>query len=89
MISFIFFVIKIGKEKELIFKLGVLDDIEFFRIVFDIVKIWRFFGLVLGLGNFYLDEIGEDYWKVLDRVYVMLRKWKELMGFEVNYERLV
>lgn len=83
-----FFVTKTGKEKEPIFKLGAPDDTELLRIALDTVKIWRPLGLALGLGNSHLDEIGEDYQKALDRAYAMLRKWKESMGSEANYERL-
>ena len=45
--------------------------------------------MALGLRNSHLDEISEDFQqKALDRAYAMLRKWKELMGSEANYERL-
>ena len=44
--------------------------------------------MALGLRNSHLDEIGEEHQKALDRAYAMLRKWKEAMGFEANYERL-
>lgn len=42
----------------------------------------------MGLRNSHLDEIDEDHLKALDRAYAMLRKWKESMGSEANYERL-
>jgi len=72
--------------KELIFKLGAPDDTELLSIAHDIVKIWRPLGLALGLRNSHLDEIDEDHLKALDRAYAMLRKWKESMGSEANYE---
>ena len=75
--------------KELIFKLGAPDDAELLSIAQNIVKIWRPLGLALGLTNSHLDEISEDHKdKVLERAYAMLRKWKESIGSEANYERL-
>jgi len=71
-----------------IFKLGSPDDTELLSIAHDIVKIWRPLGLALGLRDSHLDEISEDERKALDRAYAMLRKWKESMGSDANYERL-
>ena len=71
-----------------IFKLGPPDDTELLSIAHDIVKIWRPLGLALGLRNSHLDEISEDERKALDRAYAMLRKWKESMGSDANYEKL-
>lgn len=81
-----FFVTK--TEKEPIFKLGAPEDTELLRIAHDTVKIWKPLGLALGLRNSHLDEISEDYQKALDRAYAMLRKWKESVGSEENYDRL-
>lgn len=68
--------------------MGMPDDTELLSLAHDTIKIWRPLGLALGLRNSHLDEISEDQLKAVDKAYAMLRKWKEAMGSEANYERL-
>lgn len=70
------------------FKQGTPDNEELLCLAQDAAKIWRPLGLALGLRDSHLDVISEDQQKTVDRAYAMLRKWKESMGSEANYERL-
>jgi len=72
----------------MLFKQGTPKDDELLSLAQDNVTIWTKLGLSLGLSNSQLDEINADNLKAVDKSYAMLRKWKESLGSEANYERL-
>lgn len=71
-----------------IFKHGTPSDGELLGLAQETISIWIKLGLALGLDNSQLDEINADQSKGIDKSYAMLRKWKESLGSEANYERL-
>ena len=70
------------------FKQGTPSDGELLGLAQETAPIWTKLGLVLGLNNSQVDEINADHSTGLDKSYAMLRKWKESLGSEANYERL-
>jgi len=77
-----------AQDTVMLFKQGTPKDDELLSLAQDNITIWTKLGLSLGLSNWQLDEINADNLKAVDKSYAMLRKWKESLGSEANYERL-
>lgn len=75
-------------SRKKVLKIGQPLDEELRSLAHDIVSAWRPLGMMLGLTDMTLIEIDETNHQVSDKVYAVLRKWKESLGSGASYEAL-
>ena len=75
-------------DREKVFKIGQPLFQELASISHCIVSAWRPLGMMLGLTDMTLIEIDEANHQVSDKVYAVLGKWRESLGFEATYVAL-
>ena len=69
-------------------KIGQPEDEELLRLSQKFVINWRSLGMMTGLTHLTLNEIDEANGKESDKMYAVLRKWKESLGSGASYEAL-
>ena len=81
-----FYFAKSGREE--VFKIGQPEDEELHSLSQKIGINWRWLGLKSGLTDLTLNEIDEANGEESDKMYAVLRKWKESLGSGASYEAL-
>ena len=70
------------------FKIGQQGDEELLSVSQKIVINWRWLGMMSGLTHLTLNEIDKAKCEESDKMYAVLRKWKESLGSGASYEAL-
>ena len=70
------------------FKIGQPGDDELLSLSQEFVINWRWLGLKSGLTHLTLNEIDEANDEESDKMYALLRKWKESLRSGASYEAL-
>ena len=70
------------------FKIGQPGDDELLSLSQEFVINWRWLGMMSGLTHLTLNEIDEAYDEESDKMYAVLRTWKESLGSGASYEAL-
>ena len=81
-----FYFAKSGREE--VFKIGQPGDEELLMLSQKFVINWRWLGMMSGLTHPTLNEIDEANGEESDKMYAVLRKWKESHGSVASYEAL-
>ena len=69
-------------------KKGHPKDDELLSLSQEFVINWRWFGMLSGLTQPSLNEIDEANGEESDKMYAVLRKWKESRGCRASYQEL-
>ena len=75
-------------DREDMFKKGQPGDDELFSLSQELMINWRWLGEVPGLTDLTLNEIDEANGEESDKMYAVLRKWKESRGCRASYQEL-
>ena len=70
------------------FKIGQPGDDELLSLSQEFVINWRWLGMMSGLTHLTLNKIDKANGKESDKMYAVLRKWKESLGSGASYKAL-
>ena len=81
-----FYFAKSGRKE--LFKKGPPGDDELLRLSQELMINWRWLGVMSGFTDLTLNEIDKANGEESDKMYAVLRKWKESFGSGASYEAL-